>query len=37
MWAEKVHTKVDAIVEYEVLDTVDLSIDIPWTITKMDN
>ena len=37
MWAEKVQRKVDAFIECEVLDAVDLSTDIPWTITEMDN
>ena len=37
MQPEKVQKRFEATVECEMFDVVDLSLDIPWTITKMDN
>ena len=37
MQEEKVPKKLEAIVEYDMFEAVDLSKDIPWTITEVDN
>ena len=37
MRGEKVPKKLEATVECDMFEAVDLSIDIPWTITEMDN
>ena len=37
MRLEKVQKRFEAIVEYKMFDTVDLSSDIPWTLTKTDD
>ena len=37
MQPEKVQNRSEVTIECEMFDVVDLSMDIPWTITKMDN
>ena len=37
MRLEKVQKRFEAIVECEMFDAIDLSSDIPWTLTKMDD